>query len=465
MEQSPSRPMRATRSSARKPAGNNPDDLEWSVPEQPQSRRRRTGATRASRKEIKFPDLTIPLSEWAKQTGIQPKDIQSFATRDIKKRIAQAESSGYVKRNLNVFFLYKRAFRDVAQAWMEIHHPEQAKTQPPLVTLVGESWAKESLEFKKSYTYYSDLERDGLRLAFPDYKYRPGYKKDQATESQPEKHAEDADDDSTRLRQRSASLGPGGSEAGRSHHDSTPESSSYPEPASGSTRWKPTENGVPGRRANGLNRPIARRRGAKASHIRHSSSPSSVLPDYQPFNRDFIDPYLHPQHAGLHIYNNGRMRSESPALSHHSHQMIDGLPIDPSLSGSYSDYFPSRAASEEPGYMVPSQMHHAITPDLAPQRHWSSPSPYLTTPLHHSNLSTSWSSNTMNPRFAPKEPWQESADAMLSSVPVGDGIYSNLNGSNSLDWQLDSVTLNEQPQSMPWDMSNWGYDFTDGELD
>ncbi|KAL6868904.1 hypothetical protein ACO1O0_000227 [Amphichorda felina] len=196
---SPNRPLMQDHSGMKNyVVGNQIGDhrFEWDSPRSTRQRKT-TGSKIAKRgKKAQFPDLVEPLSEWAKANGVKPKDVHGFATRDIEKRIAQAIKNGYVKRNLNVFFLYKRAYGAVAQSWMEMHHPTLAKTQPPLVTLVGESWAKESKEFKQSYTFYSELEKDGLRSAFPHYKYKPGAKKGQlgVTAVAEESHGASAED-------------------------------------------------------------------------------------------------------------------------------------------------------------------------------------------------------------------------------------------------------------------------------
>ena len=431
------------------------------------STKRKSASTRRKRKELQFPDLVAPLSEWGRQAGVEPKDIEAFATRDIKNRIAQAEKNGYIKRNLNVFFLYKRAFRDVAQAWMEIHHPALAKTQPPLVTLVGESWSKESDEFKKSYTFYSDLEREGLRRAFPNYKYKPGTKKEQQpAKGSSAKQMRDFDQDATHYRQSSeSSSGYGSNDQAFQYGHSRQPHGNFESPLGRGSQAGHVGGPLVGHEGE-FSEPPYYHSGSSPLPMGYISPSPSMMGEPLSLPLDFEHSFLHPQRAEAHSFSNGRMRSESPALSHHSPHHLDGVPIDPSLSSSYSDYFPSRANSEEPGCIVPSQMHHHMQPVLAHSHRWQSSDSFATSTDDPFGLPMQLPSSMMGSRCTSEEPWQEAADSVLSSVPVGDMMPSQLNNMTTVEWQLDSLSHNETVQPPgSWEVPAWAFDFGDRDLD
>ena len=433
--------------------------FEWDSPRS-NRQRKTTGSKIAKRgKKAQFPDLVEPLSEWANANGVKPKDVHGFATRDIEKRIAQAIKNGYVKRNLNVFFLYKRAYGAVAQSWMEMHHPTLAKTQPPLVTLVGESWAKESKEFKQSYTFYSELEKDGLRSAFPHYKYKPGAKKGQlgVTAVAEGSHGAGAEDSHRHKRHGSrASFSGPGQQAYR-------ESSMGPPDQGGCLVQAQANENVHMSRppANLGAQPLFTPQDPHYGPGSWSDSPEpvSILGGY---GNSFLYPGRPEWQTG---FRGGGPRSASPAYSHHSQQM-NIIPIDPSLPDAYTDNFPSRGASEEPGYIVPSQSLASGASDVVSSRAMSA-EPLFEVASELADTTLGWQPQLAASRGPSEEPWQEVPDSILSSVPVGDGAADQTQTlpSESNEWHLEAIEQDEQLQPFTWDLGDWAHDLDGGPLD
>jgi hypothetical protein len=404
-------------------------------------KKRASGKISRKDKRIQFPDLVEPLSEWAKNNGIQPKDVHAFATRDINKRVAQAARSGYVKRNLNVFFLYKRAYGTVAQAWMKIHHPSLAQTQPPLVTLVGESWAKESAEFKRSYTIYSDLEKEGLRNAFPHYKYKPGAKKGHigATTSTKESHSHTKHGSSTAHLDR-----------GRQARSDTP---------MGTNRARGSEL----ERADDLPMDL----GAEsllAPHELHQA-PGSWSGSSEPVQMmgTYSNSFLHPGRAEWHTPVRGGTRSPSPAGSHRSQPQMDAMPIDPSLPATYTDYYSSRAASEEPGYIVPSQAFTPAASDIVCSRAMSS-DPMFDGTDGLPDTNSVWKPQYTAFRSVSEETWLGAPDSILSSVPLDNRAAHHTLSSEGHDWHLEAIEQDETLQPFTWGLNDWTVDLEDGSF-
>ncbi|KAG9253532.1 uncharacterized protein F5Z01DRAFT_143422 [Emericellopsis atlantica] len=397
------------------------------------------GKPRRKDKKEQFPDLVEPLSRWAKDHEIQPLSVHNFATRDIKKRITRAVKDGYVKRNLNVFFLYKQAYANVAQAWMTIHHPSLARTQPPLVTLVGESWAKESDEFKRGYTKYSELEREGLRKAFPDYKYKPGTKKTQTGQDQSPQGRQ-----APTTPMRNGSCPP-------SDYSGTP---------GGSSNRSVSYQGSP-RFDSG------RYSGNEAYNTPCGPAPTSTGYHSHPLgggHEGFL--YPSPPCIGSQWSTpvRGRLaRSVSPAFSQQSSLSAwDYGAVDPSLSGSFSDYTPSRSTSEEPGYVVPA---HAFT--NMPSIDFSRVPAGVPPKDNFADLldPSIYQESTVDPaRRNSADLWQ-GGGSVLSSIPGGDMVFQQLPGSDANEWHVEPVEHDAGYHNYTWDANIWSHGLEDDPLE
>ena len=359
-----------------------------------------------------------PLSVWAANNRIQPIDVADYATRSIEKRIADYDQNGYVKRNLNIFFLYKRAYNKVGQEWLARFRPDQPKTQPPLVALVGKSWKMETDEFKRSYEKYSELEKQGLKKAFPDYKYKPGAKKAQSKGQYDEGRAGTAFSSPNHPKHEyDAEF----MEPTQDVQDDVYDGMPYSDP----TILQPFESSY---LTGGFYMPSM-----------------SVAHEAGPMITDRANSFLHPTRLG---WRHDLERSVSPAPSQFSYITADNIPIDPSLPDAGSDFLPSREVSEEPGFVVPSQ--------LASSR-FASAEPIVRTygGMHNSG---DWVSNPAMSRCASEEPWQSMPDAFLSSLPSDDLTYSIADQNY---WHLEALEKNEPLQGFTWDHNDWEHEFGD----
>lgn len=374
---------------------------------------------RASNKVGKdnFDDLEGPLSVWAANNRIQPIDVADYATRSIEKRIADYDQNGYVKRNLNIFFLYKRAYNKVGQEWLARFRPDQPKTQPPLVALVGKSWKMETDEFKRSFEKYSELEKEGLKKAFPNYKYKPGAKK---------AHSKGQDDE------------------GRVGAAFKPPN--HPKDEYDANFMEPTQD-VLGDIYDGMHySDPTMLQSFEGSYItRDLNVPSmSVAHEPGPMITDRANTFLCPSRLG---WRHDLDRSVSPAPSQLSYITADNIPIDPSLPDGGSDFLPSREVSGEPGFVVPSQLACSG---------FASAEPFIRT---HGGMHNSgdWLSNPAMSRCASEEPWQAMPDAFLSSLP-SDDLNNQVADQNY--WHLEALEKHEPLQGFTWNHNDWEHEFS-----
>lgn len=400
------------------------DEGEW-LPARPnRATKRATTKSRRKDKSLKFPDLEVPLSVWGADNNVQPQDVADFATRDIDQRITRALKDGYVKRNLNIFFLYKRAYSRVAQAWLTQYHPSMSKTQPPLVTLVGESWKKESAGFKSYYNKFSEQEREGLKNAFPDYKYKPGAKKAQVKHNEVEEQRvhdfNDYNSANTLNGHRSGHFVDHTQDTSRRLYATGP--GAFNEPAALPSQGLPYYSNA------------------------YGMPPMATVHEAGPMITDQANVFLHPHRPGwAHSVNERAARSVSPAASQLSYQ-TDYVPIDPSLPDTFSDCVPSREASEEPGFIAPSQLTYSRMPSAEPMVR------------EPSDLDSDWVSAPAMSRCASEEPWQAMPDAFLSSLPTNDISDP---AANEHYWQLETLEKNEPPSGFAWDAQDWEHDLDD----
>lgn len=359
--------------------------------------------------------------------------MHSFATRDIEKRIGQATRNGYIKRNLNVFFLYKRAYSNVAQAWMEQHHPELAKTQPPIVSLVGESWAKESATFKGSYTIYSELEKAGLRDAFPDYKYRPGAKKASGIT----KSSTRGVGGSARSRARTSQPVPprtqtppcSSSEAstsvGRHSRFHTPLESTplpvTPQPYQYRSAVSTPFYDDDGDEINGLQVYYD----TPSSHYGASPSP------YVAYDGSLLGPTPERHLSAPSAFEEAMARSVSPQPNG-----LMSLPVDPVMSvvPGARGYMPSPARSVDAGYTVTWEQVHSSTPEYEP----AGTSVPASHPYHESQRSSHLDSI---------------ADSMLSSVPMGAERCGFAADEHA--WRMDTPAQDEAMRKFTFALDDW----------
>ncbi|KAK5651757.1 hypothetical protein OQA88_11719 [Cercophora sp. LCS_1] len=116
------------------------------------------------------PTLDKPMSELTKDSSIPVADIESYVKRTIDVRRREVESGknpGRVKRPMNAFMLYRKAYQQRAKEWASQHNHQ-------IVSRVcGLSWPLEPEQVRLQFKEWADLERDNHQKAHPDYKFTP----------------------------------------------------------------------------------------------------------------------------------------------------------------------------------------------------------------------------------------------------------------------------------------------------
>ncbi|OAA65147.1 HMG box protein [Akanthomyces lecanii RCEF 1005] len=113
--------------------------------------------------------LTKALSETAHEAlSNVARDVATFAQRPIEIRQQEAAEAGRVKRPLNAFFLYRKAYQNIAKDHCT------GKNHQQVSDICGSSWSR--LETDNVITLFRQLAQTEAQLhqeAFPTYKYKP----------------------------------------------------------------------------------------------------------------------------------------------------------------------------------------------------------------------------------------------------------------------------------------------------
>lgn len=171
--------------------------------------------------------------------------------------------------------------------------------------------------------------------------------------------------------------------------------------------------------------------------------------------------FLTPGQPGwAHGMNDIRGRSASPAPSQMSYGTMDNVPIDPNLLDGFSDYVPSRAVSEEPGFIAPSQLHRSCMPSPQPMRRYHNDpdgDDFFSQPARSRCQSEEpWLKEESVPS---NEPWPGMPDAVLTSMPSNNMSHPMDNPIDSDEyWQIESLDKNESIQGFSWDTNDWEVD-------
>lgn len=124
---------------------------------------------------ICVPVLRIPLSKLAQQSIVQ-RDIKKYVTRPAEIRKGEVAMSGKIKRPLNTFMLYRKAYQDVAKALIHRHSGENF-INPRISKLCGFSWRTlEPETVKCQFERWAMAEKTIFESAFPNYHYTPRHR-------------------------------------------------------------------------------------------------------------------------------------------------------------------------------------------------------------------------------------------------------------------------------------------------
>ncbi|KAI0009100.1 hypothetical protein F4779DRAFT_617928 [Xylariaceae sp. FL0662B] len=114
--------------------------------------------------------LEAPLSVLVKDiTHVQDTNIEEYVSRGPEIRRGEVASSkeGKIKRPMNAFMLYRKAFQNRTKEWRR-HDNHQIVSQ-----LCGASWNIESQDLRDRYDEWAKIERANHKIAFPEYKFAP----------------------------------------------------------------------------------------------------------------------------------------------------------------------------------------------------------------------------------------------------------------------------------------------------
>lgn len=134
----------------------------------PASRASRVQPLKARRKKVsaaeRAPTLETPLSELPNSKVSDPlEEIARYVQRPVNVRRMEAAIAGRVKRPLNQFLLYRKAYLSTL---------DKADMRSASI-IIGESWAIEGEVLRNFFTGLASTEALLHELAFPSYKYAP----------------------------------------------------------------------------------------------------------------------------------------------------------------------------------------------------------------------------------------------------------------------------------------------------
>jgi hypothetical protein len=121
--------------------------------------------------EKKVAKLEKPLSELTKNwTHVPVADIEAYVNRSAEERRKEVEEGkvpGKVKRPMNSFMLYRKAYQNRTKDWC-LQNNHQVVSQ-----VCGDSWPLESDEVKEKFSEWARIERINHQNAHPGYKFSP----------------------------------------------------------------------------------------------------------------------------------------------------------------------------------------------------------------------------------------------------------------------------------------------------
>ncbi|CAK7236851.1 hypothetical protein SBRCBS47491_009777 [Sporothrix bragantina] len=114
--------------------------------------------------------ISKPLSILTQEWEMPIVDIEAYVYRTADERheeVDRGKVPGKVKRAMNAFMLYRKAYQDCAKKYAQ-------KANHQVVSKVcGQSWALESDIVRRQFNDWAVIERDNHRKAHPEYKFTP----------------------------------------------------------------------------------------------------------------------------------------------------------------------------------------------------------------------------------------------------------------------------------------------------
>lgn len=135
--------------------------------------------------------LDKPLSEMGEEWKKSMVEIEAYINRPSEARRLEIDSDrkqpGKIKRPMNSFMLYRKAFQNHTKAYCE-HNNHQVVSK-----VCGASWDQEPEHIRKQFADWAKLERANHQKAHPGYKFTPAKPKSAA------KRKRDSDDEASDL--------------------------------------------------------------------------------------------------------------------------------------------------------------------------------------------------------------------------------------------------------------------------
>lgn len=185
--------------------------------------------------------LERPLSEMGEEWKKSMMEIETYINRPAEERRNEADSDrkqpGRIKRPMNSFMLYRKAFQNHTKAYCE-HNNHQVVSK-----VCGASWDMEPESIRKQFADWAKQERTNHQKAHPGYKFAP------AKPNKAPKRKNDSDDEASDLesydwesrqrvkRGRSRTRTPG-----PEHDQYVPQQRYYPQPPSQYGQYPTTVN-------------------------------------------------------------------------------------------------------------------------------------------------------------------------------------------------------------------------------
>jgi hypothetical protein len=132
--------------------------------------------------ERKTPVLYEPLSGLVKDMKLPVVDIEAYVNRAVQERRGEVEEGKTpykVKRPMNSFMLYRKAYKSVAADWSFQMRTNGSK-HGIVSQVCGDAWKLEPDSIKDQFAEWARVERLNHRKAHPDYKFTPSQAKTDA---------------------------------------------------------------------------------------------------------------------------------------------------------------------------------------------------------------------------------------------------------------------------------------------
>ncbi|XEU98897.1 hypothetical protein FSHL1_004184 [Fusarium sambucinum] len=149
--------------------------------------------SRAERTKNTASIVSKPLSESAKDLPeIHVADIETFVNRSTEARLSETSRNkkpGQIKRPMNAFMLYRKAYQEVAKTQCaQNNHQHVSK-------VCGAAWVLEPVQIKEAFDQWARIERVNHQRAHPGYKFTPSKpKKTKRDENGDEEYSENDSD-------------------------------------------------------------------------------------------------------------------------------------------------------------------------------------------------------------------------------------------------------------------------------